>query len=117
MAEKTVLKFTDKDGNPDAVKVTIKPMTTLDAMGLTPKFAAIERDPAGGVPKETVIEAWEACVVNIEAPEFKFRVENMRDNINLFSMDEVEIITLQIVALMNLPAAEKKISDSPMPAK
>ena len=117
MAEKRVLEFSDADGNKGVVKVYVKPMTTLDAMSLTPKLAAVERDPGAGVPIETVIEAWRASVVNIEAPEFKFRVENMRENINLFSIDEVEIVTLEIVSLMNLPAAEKKISDSPMPAK
>lgn len=102
--------FSDAEGNPEAVKVALRPMSTRDALKLGPALEAAYMDNES-LPVELLVESWLATVVDIQAPNIdKFRPEAMGDYIDLFALSEVKVVMQSIISHMNLPAAEKKTS-------
>lgn len=123
LVDRIQLKFPDRDGNPEGCVVSIKPMSTRDTLRLLPRivdhFKKDKNDKSDGddeamgklaLDLPLVDEIWNATVVNIEAPGFKFRGQNPSLHIDDFSPSDTVVITMMAVNTIQLPQGEKKTS-------
>ena len=110
LVETHVLEFSDWDGNDGACKVTIKPMTTRETLNLLVRMGTSMVFMGDKMVFDAAFmeDIWRGGVVNIEAPEFKYRKDHIGEAIDRFDYDEACEITSAIVKLMQLPEEEKK---------
>lgn len=108
LVEDKVVEFTDAQGNEGGCKVTIKPMSTRDAVKLLPGIIEASKPEVPVFPLPLMEAIFKAAVVNVEAPDIKFRPANPGAVIDYFTFEEVNIIIGECVNLIHLPDDEKK---------